>query len=70
VLADYGLYPNEEITTRIIHALRLHARKRGQKTEIYAFTHYDRSTNRLYVYDFDGGVYRIAVVCQDRSHRS
>src|SRR5262249_53997387 len=58
-LADYGIYPNEEITTQVIHALRLWGRKRGVETEIHAFAHYRRKSRTAYVYDFDVGVYRI-----------
>lgn len=59
VLDDYGLLPNEEITKQVINALRLHGRKKGRATEIHAFAHYDRRSATVYVYDFDGGVYRI-----------
>jgi hypothetical protein len=59
LLHEYGLYPNETVTKQVIDGLRLEAHGRGRETSVHPFTYYDRERRRVYVYDFEGGVYRI-----------
>jgi ABC-type dipeptide/oligopeptide/nickel transport system ATPase component len=58
-LVEYGLYPNEYVTKQVIDGLRLHALRYGGRIDVHAFSFYHRHSQAVYVYDFDGGVYRI-----------
>jgi hypothetical protein len=58
-LKEYGLYPKEYLTRQIIDGLRLEAASK-RRTNVHAFSFFDRPTSTVYVYDFNGGAYRIA----------
>ena len=60
LLRDYGLFPTERLTQHVIDGLRLEAHANGRKTEVHAFSFYRRETHTVYVYDFNGGVYRLS----------
>jgi hypothetical protein len=68
LLHQYGLFPKEFVTKQVIDALRLEALERGQRTDVHAFSKYSRAAHVLYVYDFDGGVYRIEPTAINHIH--
>jgi hypothetical protein len=47
------------IAKQVIDGLRLEAHAEGRRIEIHAFTYYDPANHAAYVYDFDGGIYRL-----------
>ncbi|MBX7135030.1 MAG: hypothetical protein K1X67_20375 [Fimbriimonadaceae bacterium] len=59
-LFDYGLFPQDRLTTDVIDALRYAAKRTGQRTEVHALSFYDRHSCTAYIYDFAGGVFVVA----------
>ncbi len=65
-LSRYGLAPGEDICRHVLDALRLEAMEHGTRTEVYPFTHYNRKTGTLYLFDLGHQVYRITPDAVDR----
>jgi hypothetical protein len=59
-LNRYGVAPSDSFFTHVLHALRLEAQERGKKTTVFALSHYDVATNRVYLFDNDRHAYRIS----------
>jgi len=58
VLSRYGLLSVEEVHRYAMVALRLHALEHGLETEVHTLSHYDRDSNRLYLFNLKDRVYR------------
>lgn len=59
-LNGYGISPVDDLFRHALNAIRLTAQDRGTQIRVHSFSHYDAKTNRLYLFNHDRHVYRIA----------
>ena len=55
----YGINPQEYGFKRVVADLQTEAIRRGAKIDVRRLTHYDSSTNCLYVSRFDGYMHKL-----------
>lgn len=59
-LHSFSLNPAESIHNFVRNELEMAAHQQGVETTIYQFVHYDKASNRLYLFNRDTEVYRIS----------
>ncbi len=60
LMANYGINKTEAIYKYIAQELLTKARQDGAKTQIHRLAYYDSTTNRVYLYNNNNQIYRIA----------
>jgi hypothetical protein len=58
-LSRYGIAPSDVIYRHMLNSVRLEAIEHGIRTKVFTFSHYDKETGSLYLYDFGQGIYQI-----------
>jgi hypothetical protein len=65
-LAQYGVAPSDAFVKHALSAIELTAQETGHETTAHSLSHFDVTTNRLYLFDQDRWVYRISPTTVER----